>query len=62
MASTKGLVDVQAFIASFVPLLNSLGGDDAFWYMNHYIDWAYDGLINILSSNAKSTGNTRIER
>jgi hypothetical protein len=47
IATTRKLLDVQVLIAASVPIVHSLGGDDAFWRLQHYIEWAYQGLLQV---------------
>jgi hypothetical protein len=42
IAADKRLRDVQAFIAFSIPLVHSIGGEEAFWRLYRYIEWAYE--------------------
>lgn len=42
--SSRELTDVHAFIAVSIPLVHTLGGEEAFWRLQHYVEWAYEGL------------------
>jgi hypothetical protein len=43
-ATTRRLVDTRTFIAASVPLTYAVGGEEAFWRLYHYVEWAYDDL------------------
>jgi len=40
-AASRDWMDVQAFLAFSIPLVYSLGGEDAFWRLYECVEWAY---------------------
>jgi hypothetical protein len=47
LSITRNLTDVQTFVAFSVPLVYSLGGEEAFWRLYKYIEWAYEELPQV---------------
>lgn len=43
----RNLVDVQTFIAFSIHLVKSIAGEDAFWRLYNYVEWAYQDLLQV---------------
>jgi len=54
IAATRKLPDVEVLIAASVSVVHSLGGKEAFWRLQHYIEWAYQGLLPGSSSAVRT--------